>query len=477
MNFNEWGSRFPDLSCTVIGLGISNLPLIGFLLRHGVPVTARDRKNREELGETAARMDAMGVPLILGEHYLDGLTEPVIFRSPGLRPDVPELCEAVRRGAVLTSEMELFFDLTPARRIGVTGSDGKTTTTTLTSLLLKEELRRTGGAGRVYVGGNIGTPLLPLVEEMTPDDFAVTELSSFQLQTMKRSPERAAITNVSPNHLNWHTGMEEYIEAKTHVFSGEGNRLLVLNAENDVTRGLSARRGGRVTWFSSAKHSFAEFSDLCLAGDRAVWEEDGWIRMGDGTGSVPMLEAGKILLPGRHNLENYMTALALTEGLISPEAAEAVATTFCGVPHRLERIRTVGGVTYYNSSIDSSPTRTAAALSALREKPIVICGGYDKHLSYVPLAEALCRRAKAVVLTGATAGKIREALEPFPEVAGGKLPVLEAKTFTEAVLLAKNTAHPGDTVLLSPACASFDAFRNFEERGDTFRRLVENFTE
>lgn len=449
----------------VVGLGISNLPLIDFLLSHGATVTARDRKSREELGEVADRLTEKGVTLRLGDAYLDELDEPVVFRSPGLRPDTPELRDAADRGALVTSEMELFLDLTPATVLGVTGSDGKTTTTTLVSLFLQAERELRGTAGRVYVGGNIGEPLLPRVEEMTADDIAVVELSSFQLSDLRKSPARAAITNLSPNHLNWHRDMDEYIEAKTRIYTQEGNRMLVTNAENGECLRLAAECNVPVTLFSSEKTSFDEFPLVAAA---AVYMRDGVIRFADAGGEIPMLDAEEILLPGRHNLENYLTAIALTAGMVSPEAVRQVAGSFRGVPHRLETVATVGGVTYLNSSIDSSPTRTAAALSALSCKPIVICGGRDKHLPFDGLAEALNDRAKAVVLTGEAMEQIGEALE----ACGASLPVYRERDFDRAVRFAASLAVPGDTVLLSPACTSFDAFRNFEERGERFRALV-----
>ena len=450
--------------CTVIGIGISNLPLIRFLTDHGAKVVARDQQTEEKFdGAVIEELNARGVRLILGEDYLKNLNEPVIFRSPGLYPYRPELTEAVRNGAILTSEMEWFLELTPARVIGITGSDGKTTTTTLTYLFLSAE-RKLRPGGKIYVGGNIGEPLLPKVESMTADDIAVAELSSFQLQTAGISPWRAAITNLSPNHLNWHTGMEEYIAAKTNIYKHPECKWFVANAENEPTRELASRAKTEVCLFSGSGRP-----------DRlpAVYPENGRIVYEDANGKEPLLDQNLIRLPGRHNLENYCTALALTHGLVGRDAIETVAREFTGVAHRLEPIRTVDGVLYYNSSIDSTPTRTAAALSALSEKPIVICGGYDKHLQFEPLAEALFTHAKAVVLTGATAEKIEKVIRSTAR--GRTLPVSVKPDFREAVETARKIARPGDTVLLSPACASFDAFKNFEERGDTFRRIVENF--
>lgn len=445
----------------VVGLGISNLPLIEFLLSHGATVIARDRKSRTELGETADHLEKMGVALRLGEAYLEELTEPVIFRSPGLHPQTPQLCRAAQKGAKITSEMELFFELSPARVIGVTGSDGKTTTTTLTYRFLQAE-RALHGGGRVFVGGNIGTPLLPMVEEMTEADIAVVELSSFQLSDMQVSPWRSAITNLSPNHLNWHCDMAEYTAAKANIFRQAGNAGLVTNAENGDCLCLAAECGVPVTLFSSEK---TEPDAFPLLATDTVYVRNGVIEYS----GKPMLALSDIRLPGVHNVENYMTAIALTAGLVSQEAIQQVAREFEGVPHRLERIAEKNGVTFINSSIDSSPTRTVAALSALQEPPIVICGGRDKHVPFDGLAQALGARARAVVLTGEAAEQIYEALER----ARVTVPVYREPEFDRAVALAASLAKPGDTVLLSPACTSFDAFRNFEERGERFRTLVE----
>lgn len=472
MNPSEWFDLLRGAKCEVIGLGVSNLPLVGWLAEHGASVTARDRKTREELGADAKLAERCGARLILGDNYLDGLCGDVIFRSPGLRPDDPAICAAVKNGAILSSEMELFLDLTPATVLGVTGSDGKTTTTTLTSLFLKQATA--GSDRRVFVGGNIGEPLLPRVAEMRAGDFAVVELSSFQLQTVNRSPYRAAITNLSPNHLNWHTDMAEYTNAKTNILSHPECTRAVLNAENGLTREIGEGYDRPVTWFSSARHAFAEFDGM-RPDDRAVYERDGWVILSDGKTERKIVRAEEILLPGRHNLENYMTAIALTDGYVTPTDVGEVARTFGGVAHRLERVATVDGVTYYNSSIDSSPSRTAAALSALKEKPIVICGGRDKHVPFDPLAEALFRRAKAVVLTGEAAGQIRAAIDAYAARTRATLPVYGAPLFDDAVRMARDLAKAGDTVLLSPACTSFDAFRNFEERGRHFCELVRSF--
>ena len=433
----------------VLGIGVSNLPLIDFLLSCGMKVRARDKKSEEALGETARVLKEKGVELVSGENYLEELRGDYIFRSPGIRPDKPQILDGIAHGAVLTSEMELFLKLCPATVMAITGSDGKTTTTTLTGLLLKE-------AGcKVYVGGNIGTPLLPYVGEMTKDDFAVLELSSFQLMTVEAPAKYAALTNLSPNHLDWHTGMEEYIEAKTHIFKGEGNLVTVFNADNLPSRPLFELTGGEVRLFSSEKmlaNGMSEQNgDIYLDGKKILSDEE-------------------ILLPGRHNRQNYMTAYSLVKDFVPATVLQKVARAFGGVEHRLEFVREYHGVKIYNSSIDSSPSRTAAALSCFKEKVVCICGGYDKGIPFAPLAEALCRSARAVVLTGATASAIKEALDASE--AEDQPTVLTVPDFEKAVLKAVELSRPGDSLLLSPGCASFDAFPNFMVRGQRFKEII-----
>ena len=470
MQRKDWLDQLTSKTCTVIGLGISNRPLISFLLGHGAAVTARDRSERQKLGAYADELEALGVRLFLGEDYLENITEEVVFRSPGIRPDLPQIDRAVKRGAILTSEMELFLELTPARTVGITGSDGKTTTTTLTHLILEEAARRRGG--RVFVGGNIGTPLLPLVEEMGERDVAVVELSSFQLMTAPRSVERAAITNLSPNHLNWHVDMEEYIQSKTNIYRHAPNQRAVFNADNPTSHALIASYGGVKTLFSSSRATRAAFGELLGVADSAVYARDGVVYLSSGAEERAVMRVSDLLLPGVHNLENMMTAIAITDGMADAEDVCRVASSFVGVEHRLERVRVLDGVTYYNSSIDSTPTRTAAALSALPKKPIVICGGCDKHIPFDTLAESICSKARAVVLTGETAPAIAKALEE----AQCPLPIYRRDRFDDAVVCAHDVAETGDIVLLSPACASFDAFANFMERGRRFKDLVNRFT-
>lgn len=436
-------------TASVVGIGISNRPLIDFLLKHGVSVVARDKKSREALGDIASALEQKGVRLVCGEQYLDDIQEEAVFRAPGVRYDTPGLVRAVENGALLTSEMELFFDLTPAKIIGITGSNGKTTTTTLISLMLEKD-------HRVYVGGNIGRPLLPLVEEMTSDDIAVVELSSFQLHTMKKSPEIAVVTNLAPNHLDYHRGMEEYIDAKKNIFRHPECRRLITNYDCQLTRALrdDLAPGCSLTYF-------------CAPDDHGVRVKDGVICCC----GEPVLPVADIRLPGQCNVENYMAAIGAVQGLCDWSRVREVARSFGGVAHRCQLIRTYRGVRYYNSSIDSSPSRTIAALGCFPDtQPIVlILGGYDKHIPFDVLAEPVCRRAKAVILTGATAQAIGAVLEHYD----GHKPVMRyVPDFDDAVRAASAESSDGDVVLFSPACASFDAFRNFEERGERFCAVV-----
>ncbi len=474
MHLLEWEQQMKGHTAAVVGLGISNLPLIVFLCRHGLTVTARDRKDASLLDEEYITLAKEGkITLITGEGYLEDLDEDLIFRSPGLRPDLSAFVSAKERGSVLSSEIELFLTLTPARVIGITGSDGKTTTTTLTGLFISEALSRKG-MGKCFVGGNIGTPPISFLEEMTEGDLAVLELSSFQLQELPVSPQISAITNLSPNHMDWHRGMEEYVFAKTSIYKSAPNERLILNADDPASMRLAKGLDRPITLFSSTHHSPSEFPSVSGA-DAYVYVENGSILYSDAAGIRESLDTREILLPGKHNLENYMTAIALTAGVAEAPDYTAVAREFVGVRHRLEPVAAVNGVHYINSSIDSTPTRTAAALSAMKKPPVIICGGYDKKVKFAPLAVSLLQYAKAVILTGATRKMIMDAL--LAECPGSEIPipVYTEPDFTDAVCKAREIAEYGDTVLLSPACASFDAFRNFEARGDRFCEIVKEF--
>lgn len=439
-------------SIALVGLGRSHSPLVKlFDALAATTITARDQ-NPAPRPELAAQ----GAKLMLGEGYLDDLSEDIILRTPAVRGDLPALTAARERGALVTSEMELFLAFCPCPCYGITGSDGKTTTSTLVAGLLE------AAGKRVYLGGNIGDPMLPRLTQMTEDDRAVAELSSFQLMGMSVSPEVALITNLSENHLDWHLDMDEYIEAKTAIFEHQQTGdLAVFNADNDYTRALAARAPARVRYFSRTQT--VENGAYCI--------NDALRFCADGV-CTPLFSREEILVPGAHNLENYLAAIAACYDDIRPSDALNVARSFTGVAHRMELVAVVDGVRYYNSSIDSTPVRSAATLTAFKTPPVVLCGGYDKHLNYAPMAPLLTEHAKAVVLCGQTAEKIKAALNAYGAFAEKKIPLYVAESFEEAFSAAVGFAESGDSVVLSPASASFDLFRDYEERGEVFRRLV-----
>ncbi len=452
----------------ILGLGVSNLPLVRLLINEGEckSITVYDKKGIEEMDGDAIALSNLGIRFVKG---FDNVCGDVIFRSPGFRPDRPELATAIASGAELTSEMEKLLKHTPAKTFAVTGSDGKTTTTTLTGKFLSE-------MARTYVGGNLGVPLLDKCAEMTNEDFVAVELSSFQLMNMPYAPMNAAITNITPNHMDWHLDMDEYANAKFNIV-GENTKRLVVNAESKPTYDFGMRvlecGDKEVFFFSSKRSSYVDVIGEKRPNARLFCIDGGFICINDGNSVERIISVDSIILPGVHNIENYMTAIALTYGYVDVAVYKNIAESFTGVDHRLQRVRTVNGVDYYNSSIDSSPTRTAAALSALNGRDIVvICGGYDKNLDYAPLAEALIKHARAVVLTGATAQKIKKALEDNSDFVSSGLSVVMEESFENAVTSASKLGRAGGCVLLSPASASFDRFKNFAERGKYFCSLV-----
>lgn len=438
----------------LLGIGRANRAVLAWLYAHGGTATVYTEAPvpREER-EKCARY---GVPVFEGD-FPTVFSEQVLVRSPGIRPDIQAIKSSLAAGALLISETELFMALAPCKLIGITGSDGKTTTASLTAALLRASGRQ------VWLGGNNGTPLLQKVGEMQQEDIGVLELSSFQLMTVRQPPAVAVITNITPNHLNWHSDMAEYTAAKCRIFSG-GTRL-VLNAENTATRELGQGREGRQTLFFSSRAQngcfatdiVAESGALYASGNEIVLCEGGIYR------TFPCLE--RFRLPGRHNLENLLAATGAAAPFLTATAPRLALQDFRGVKHRLEYVDTVLGVRYYNSSIDTSPTRTAAALAALDARPLVIVGGRGKGISFAPLAAALHKNAQAVYLYGEAAGEIAAALDPnFPKRVFSR--------FKDAFLAAANDAKAGDTVLLSPACTAFGEFRDFEERGNAFCRMV-----
>lgn len=447
--FEEYFHNLQGKRIAVLGLGVSNRPLVRLLLEFGCDVTGCDRTPREKLDAEVLELEAAGCKLRVGDGYLDGVEADVLFRTPGMHPGNPAIVGLREKGAYVTSEMEVFFEVCPCHLIAVTGSDGKTTTTTLISEMLK-------AAGKtVWLGGNIGTPLLPLCRQMKPEDYAVVELSSFQLMDMTRSPERAVVTNLAPNHLDIHKDMDEYVDAKKNIFRFQStDGLLVLNADNAITAAFTGN--GETHFFSRQKQT------------NCMWAENGAVyRRGE-----KLLDTDEILIPGVHNVENYMAAIAAVDGLVPDEAIRQVARNFGGVEHRIELVRVKDGVKFYNDSIASSPSRTIAGLRSFKQKVILIAGGYDKHIPYDVLGPVVCEHVSQVFLCGTTAPQIRTAVEQAANYAPGAPVMTDCGNFENAVRTAAAAAKAGDIVLMSPASASFDEFKNFMVRGECFKRIV-----
>lgn len=449
--FEKWQGK----RALVLGVGVSNRPLVRLLLRYGIDVTCADKGEREKLDQEVLDLEAQGAKLHLGEHYLDGLEGDVVFRTPGIHPDEPQLLELQAKGAYMTSEMEAFFAVCPAPIIGVTGSDGKTTTSTLISEMLKAE------GYRVWLGGNIGTPLLDKADDMEPGDKVVLELSNRQLMYFRYAPHTAVITNVSPNHLDMHKDYAEYISCKRQIFVHQTPEdRLILNQDNEVTRSFIPEAGSRVYTFSRQTEP-----------ERGVFLKDGVIWRKDG-GVEKIMDQSEIRLPGIHNVENYMAAILAVGDQVQDETIRQVARTFNGVEHRIELVREKDGVRYYNDSIGTSPTRTIAGLRSFQQKLILIAGGYDKHVPFDPLGPEIVDHVKILILTGATAPKIEAAVLAAPNYVPGSPEILHEEDFYEAIRLAARVARPDDAVILSPAGPAFDKFKNFMVRGKEFKKTV-----
>ena len=447
----------------VLGIGISNTPLIKYLGNLGVSVTAFDRAEAEDLKPAMEALAGLDVEYSLGPDYLKALKGfDVIFKTPRVRFDIPELLREADAGAEITSEMEVFCKLCPARIFAVTGSDGKTTTTTLISRILEQH------GYKCWLGGNIGTPLLDRIDDIDEADRVVLELSSFQLHTMRNRLHTAVVTNVSPNHLDVHTSMQEYIDAKKNIFLYQNESdTLIVNYDNPITRDFASEAAGRVVFFSRQ-------SDL----PEGMVQDKGRLVYRECGTELEIVKAEEILLPGVHNIENYLAAAAATVDFVSPNDIREVASSFRGVEHRIEYVRELNGVSFYNDSIGSSPTRTMASINAFKEKVILIAGGYDKHIPYDVMGETLVNRVKCLVLLGQTAGLIEKALrdETARSGKGGQIPVFHCNSLEEAVRKAYEKSDANDIIVLSPASASFDMFRNFEERGREFKRIVNSLT-
>lgn len=440
------------------GIGRSHLPLIKLFSKYGATVIACDKRDRDALGKQAVLAENDGAILHLGADYLNNPDADIILRTPGMKYDTPELNKARACGVAVTSEMELFFDLCPCKMIAVTGSDGKTTTTTIISELLKAEGKN------VLLGGNIGNPLLPDIETISENDIAVVELSSFQLISMRKSPDIAVVTNIAPNHLDIHKDMQEYIDAKKNIILHQNAfSTAVLNLDNDLSNSFEPYVRGTVRKFSRKN----------TVSNGAYLSENGQIIMNDHGTETVIMNAADIKIPGLHNIENYLAAISAVWGLVKPETIAKVAMTFNGVEHRAELVRELDGVRYYNDAIGTSPTRTIrGTLSLYDRKIILIAGGYDKHIPYDELGEKIPSTVKTLILMGATADKIEAAVLKAADYKENNPEIIRVESMEEAVKIARQKAVSGDIVSMSPASASFDMYKNFAEKGLHFKRLV-----
>lgn len=440
-NINSLSELVKGKTVGILGLGVSNLPLAKLLINENCKLVIRDKK--ELSGDALEFTKKNNVKTVIGEEYLDNIDEDVVFRSPGIMYTSDPIQKAIKSGVLVTSEMEVFFELCPSAIIGITGSDGKTTTTTLISEMLKAEGKK------VFIGGNIGEPLLPRLNQMTKDDYAVVELSSFQLMSMTKSPDIAVITNIAPNHLDKHKDMAEYVEAKKNIFT-HGCKKVILNAENDITKSFITENSVTFSLKNPQKNG--------------AYLKDGDIFYNDEF----VMKASDIILPGIHNVDNYLAAICAVYGLCSFETVKKVAQTFGGVEHRIEFVCEKNGVKYYNDSIASSPTRAIAGLNSFNQRVIMIAGGSDKGIAFDNLAKVITDKVKLLIVMGFTKDKIKNAVLKVD----GNFPIYTASDLADAVNAAAKNAVSGDIVTLCPACASFDYFKNFADRGNQFKELV-----
>ncbi len=454
----EFNNYLKNRKVAIIGLGVSNIPLLDYMNEKEARVTVFDDRTIDKIPiEALEKIRKYEINSYFGEESLKNLKGfDIIFRSPSCMPNREELQEEVKRGAVLTSEIEMVLQMSPSTVIGVTGSDGKTTTTTLIYEIIKAK------GYKCFLGGNIGTPLFTKIEEMMPEDVVVLEMSSFQLMGMEISPQISVITNISPNHLNIHKDYEEYIEAKKNIFKNQDNNgVIVLNYDNEITKEFENEANGKVRFFSSKE----KLSDGIILDDEIIKECKDKVRR-------HILDTKNIKLRGNHNYENACAAIAATEGLVDVDTQIDVISNFGGVEHRLELVREIDGVKWYNDSIGTSPTRTMAGLHSFDEDIILIAGGYDKHLDYKPLAKPILEKVKTLILMGQTADKIYYAVKEEAENENKQIETYVCESLEDTVKMAHKVAKKGQIVLFSPASASFDLFKNFAERGKKFKELV-----
>ncbi len=457
----QYNRDIKEKKVAFVGLGVSHRDLVPIYIEKGAKVFVCDKRNYDEMDtELCDRLKKLGVVFELGENYLDNLSEmDVVFRTPGMNYFTPQLKQAKDNGVIITSEIETFFELCPAPIFAVTGSDGKTTTTSI----IAEFLKRSGK--RVHLGGNIGTPLLPIVDSIEVSDIAVVELSSFQLISMRTSPTVAVITNIAPNHLDVHKDMDEYISAKTNIIKYQsGYGRTVLNADNEITDSLSDMVKGELCKFS-IKHP---------VGYGAYLSENGDILIARDSLSVRVMNKKDIKIPGMHNVENYLAAISAVIDFVDVPDIVTVAREFEGVEHRIELVRELDGVRWYNDSIASSPTRFIAGLGAFDQKLIVIAGGYDKKIPFEPMGIPSIQKVKTFILMGDTAQKIEDVVRATPGFEESGMKIIRVENMQQAVEIARKQATYGDVVTLSPACASFGLYQNFEYRGRHYKQLVNN---
>lgn len=455
----DFEENLKNKKIAIIGLGVSNIPLIDYLHDFQAKIAVFDKRNEEKIDKgVLEKIENYKISKNFGENYLSNLKDfDIIFKSPSCRPDLPEIEAEVKRGAILTSEIEKVLELAPCKIIAVTGSDGKTTTTSLIYEIVKQKYK-------AYLGGNIGIPLFTKIKEMQPENVVVLELSSFQLMTMKKSPDIAVVTNVTPNHLDIHKSYEEYIEAKKNIFLNQNeDNTLVLNYDNEITKNFAKTAKSKVIFFSSKEKI-----------ENGVIYDDGIIKISEDGLRRHLLKLKDTHLRGTHNAENICAAVAATKDLVQIEDQINAIKGFEGVPHRIEFVREINGSKWYNDSIASSPTRTIAGLNSFDEEIVLIAGGYDKHLDYEPIAKPILDKVKTLILLGQTSGKILNAVKEKQGELGIKIDIFKVDTLEEAVDKAKMEAKPNQVVLFSPASASFDMFKNFEERGNKFKELVKN---
>ncbi len=443
------------------GIGRTNMPLIDLFIKHGAIVSARDR--REDAGEYGAELLEKGVKLHLGESYLDEVYEDILFRTPGIPWFLPQLVTARENGCVVTSELEIFLDICPCKTYGITGSDGKTTTTNLVARFFEEDGKT------VHLGGNIGNPLLNNIDKIREDDVAIVELSSFQLISMRKSPDVCVVTNMSPNHLDVHKDMTEYIEAKKHVLLHQNAfSKAVLNFDNEITLGFKDEIRGDLMFFSRKEEvkRGAHYKDAKIFVNGEFF-----------------MDRCDLKLQGEHNVENFMAAILAVWGDVSPASIKTVAKSFNGVAHRAEFVREFEGVKYYNDSIASSPSRAISGTLSLYDKKIImIAGGADKGVAFNELAEKICEKVGVLILVkpestiegfkAPAAEKIRQSVLNAVAYKEGEPLIVTVNDMQSAVSTARKMAKNGDIVSLCPSCTAFDMYRDFEVRGNHYKEII-----